>query len=76
MDILAWKKSELNVQKMLEYIRKIEFHTVSREILFLVYQGLIESHLRYGNLIWGHLPEKNSAHCRRYKTTRQGILPY
>ena len=26
--------------------------------LFLVYQALIESHLRYGNLIWGHLPEK------------------
>ena len=26
--------------------------------LFLVYQALIESHLRYGNLIWDHLPEK------------------
>ena len=26
--------------------------------LFLVYQVLIESHLRYGNLIWDHLPEK------------------
>ena len=26
--------------------------------LCLVYQALVESHLRYGNLIWGHLPEK------------------
>ena len=72
MDILAWKKSELNVQ-MLEYIRKIEFHTVSRKILFLVYQALIECHLRYGNLIWGHLPEKTLLTA---EDARQGILPY
>ena len=26
--------------------------------MFLVYQALVESHLRYGNLLWGHLPEK------------------
>ena len=42
--------------------------------LFLVYQALIESHLRYGNLIWSHLPEKNSAHCRRYKTGHFALL--
>ena len=29
-----------------------------RSQLCLVYQALMESHLRYGNLIWGHLPEK------------------
>ena len=29
-----------------------------RSQLCLVYQALVESHLRYGNLIWGHLPEK------------------
>ena len=25
---------------------------------FLVYQALVESHLRYSNPMWGHLPEK------------------
>ena len=37
--------------------------------LFLVYQALMESLLRYGNLMWGHLPKRRLIpHCRRYRT--------
>ena len=38
-------------------IRKLE-DILPQSQLCLVYQALIESHLRYGNLIWSHLPEK------------------
>ena len=58
---LSWsqqyKMAKGKLKEELNSIRKL------REILpqsqqFLVYQALLESPLRYGNLIWGHLPEK------------------
>ena len=45
----------------LNSIRKLR-NILPQSQLFLVYQALIESHLRYRNLIWNHLPEKISAH--------------
>ena len=41
----------------LNSIRKLR-EILPQSQLCLVYQALVESHLRYGNLIWGHLPEK------------------
>ena len=41
----------------LNSIRKLR-EILPQSQLFLVYQASIESHLRYGNLIWGHLLEK------------------
>ena len=42
--------------------------------LFLVYQALVESHLRYGNLTWGHLPEKKLCSLQKIQKIR-GFLP-
>ena len=53
-------------------IRKLK-EILPQAQLFLVYQALLESHLRYGNLIWGHLPRKTLLTA---EDTRQGILPY
>ena len=41
----------------LNSIRKLR-EILPQSQLCLVYQALVESHVRYGNLIWGHLPEK------------------
>ena len=41
----------------LNSIRKLR-DILPQSQLFLVYQALVESHLRYGNLIWGHLSDK------------------
>ena len=41
--------------------------------LFLVYQALVESYLRYGNQVWGHLPEKTLLIS---EDTEQGIFPH
>ena len=38
-------------------IRKLR-EIILQSKLFLVYQALVESHLRYGNLICGHSPQK------------------
>ena len=40
--------------KGLDSIRKLR-QMLSQSKLFQVYRALVESHLRYGNLIWGHL---------------------
>ena len=37
-------------------MRKLE-DILPQSQFFLVYHALVEIHLRYGNLIWGHLPE-------------------
>ena len=41
----------------LNSIRKLR-EILPQSQLCLVYQALVESHLRYGKLIWGHLPEE------------------
>ena len=42
--------------------------------LFLVYQALMEIHLRYGDLMWGQLPEKELSSFPQY--TEQDFLPH
>ena len=42
--------------------------------LFLVYKALVESHLRYGKLIWGHLLYQKP--LLTAEDTKQDILPY
>ena len=37
-------------------IRKLK-EMLPQSQLFVVYQALVESHVRYGNLIWGYLPD-------------------
>ena len=56
----------------LNSIRKLR-EILPQSQLFLVYEALIESHLRYGNLIWDHLHEKTLLTA---EDTRQSILPY
>ena len=61
VESLSWSQQYKIVKGKLKgglnSIRKLR-EIIPQSQLFLVYQALIESHLRYGNLIWGHLPEK------------------
>ena len=49
----------------LESTRKIR-QLLPQSQLFQVYRALVESHLRYGNLQWGHL-SANSITCKSYR---------
>ena len=53
-DGISVQKSEIPF-----YLRELR-ETLLQSQLFLVNQTLIKSHMRYGNLIWGRLPENLS----------------
>ena len=56
---LSWKQQYKIVKGKLkgglDSIRKIR-QIIPQSKLFQVYRALVESHLRYGDLQWGHLP--------------------
>ena len=60
-DSLSWNQQYKTIKGKLKgelnSIRKLR-EILPQSQLCLVYKALVESHLRYGNLLWGHLPEK------------------
>ena len=63
---LSWHQQYKIVKGGLNSIRKLR-HMLPESKLFQVYRVLVESHLRYGNLLWGYLSVTKPQNLQKLK---------
>ncbi len=74
---LNWKEQYKTVKNKLKgglgSLRKLK-NILPQKKLDQVYKALFESHLRYGNIVWGSLSETKLAHLQRLQTKARGLI--